>query len=183
MKLALLLLISTTAFAQDAVNLISPVSMGNFGGNMRVLATAYTTQGVKYTQLYVDGVKQSQTSLPYIDTNVTLTAGTHRVTVQYLRADGVIVKKTVSVNATPIITITAPALSPFQIGAHYSGQFKASGGTGTYTWSATGLPPGLTLSSTGLLSGTPTAIGTFNCSITAIDANGIVATVKIGSAS
>ena len=181
MKLVLLVLISTMAFAQDAVNLISPANMGTFGGNMWVLATAYTTHRVKYTQLYVDGVKRSQTALPYIDTNVNLTVGTHRVTVQYLRTDGVTVKKTVMVTATPAITITSPAQLVLQVGVHYSGQFKASGGTGTYTWTATGLPPGLTLSSNGVLSGTPTANGIFNFNITVTDANGQVANVAVGS--
>ena len=38
----------------------------------------------------------------------------------------------------------------------------ASGGTGTgYTFSATGLPAGLTMSSSGTISGTPTVSGTF----------------------
>ncbi len=33
---------------------------------------------------------------------------------------------------------------------------NANGGSGIYQWSATGLPPGLTVTSSGLLSGTPT---------------------------
>jgi hypothetical protein len=44
----------------------------------------------------------------------------------------------------------------------------ASGGTAPYTWSATGLPAGITIgSSTGTVSGTPTASGTFNVTVTA----------------
>ncbi|HEY3557739.1 MAG TPA: M4 family metallopeptidase [Kribbella sp.] len=52
------------------------------------------------------------------------------------------------------------ALSPFTL--------TASGGTAPYTWSATGLPGGVTIgSSTGTVSGTPTASGTFNVTATA----------------
>lgn len=50
--------------------------------------------------------------------------------------------------------------------------FTASGGSGTYWWSATGLPPGLTLASTGspaALTGTPTFTGSYTAKITVTD--------------
>jgi hypothetical protein len=48
-----------------------------------------------------------------------------------------------------------------------------SGGSGgTYTYTATGLPPGLTMSSAGVISGTPTASGTFNYTVTVNDTGG-----------
>src|SRR5206468_388886 len=54
-----------------------------------------------------------------------------------------------------------------------SQQISATGGTGTYTFTATGVPAGLTLSAAGLLSGTPTAPGNFTLSVQAKDtANG-----------
>ena len=49
----------------------------------------------------------------------------------------------------------------------------ATGGTGTgYTFSASGLPSGLTMSSTGTISGTPTVSGTFNYTVTVTDSGG-----------
>ena len=51
-------------------------------------------------------------------------------------------------------------------------QFQATGGTGPYSWAVAAgstLPAGLSLSSTGLLSGTPTAQGTTNFSVTVTD--------------
>jgi hypothetical protein len=57
------------------------------------------------------------------------------------------------------------------MGAAYSHDIIASGGKQPYTYSASGLPSWLTLSSTGHFSGTPTATGTFNATITATDAN------------
>jgi len=47
------------------------------------------------------------------------------------------------------------------LGVPYSHQMSAYGGTTPYTWSiwSGSLPPGLTLSSSGLISGTPTTTG------------------------
>ena len=64
------------------------------------------------------------------------------------------------------ITTTCP-LSQATVGTTYSQTLTASGGSSPYTWSwqyispSTQLPPGLTLSSTGTISGTPTTAGTF----------------------
>ena len=67
------------------------------------------------------------------------------------------------------------------VGSGYSVQFTASGGgfTPPFTWSYTGaqittglfygLPPGLVLSSSGLLSGTPTTAGTYDFALTLSD--------------
>jgi Putative Ig domain len=58
-----------------------------------------------------------------------------------------------------------PPLPPGgQVGVSYSFQLAAQGGVPPYTWStanSTSLPPGLTLDSTGALSGTPTTAGNF----------------------
>jgi hypothetical protein len=50
-------------------------------------------------------------------------------------------------------------------------QMTATGGTTPYTWSATGLPTGLSInSSTGLITGTASRIGTYTVAVTAVDA-------------
>jgi len=51
--------------------------------------------------------------------------------------------------------------------------FVASGGTPPYTWSATGLPAGVSLSSTGAFSGSPTALGQYDIVLTATDSTGL----------
>jgi large repetitive protein len=58
-------------------------------------------------------------------------------------------------------------LTPGQLTVPYSLQFTATGGTPTWAVSSGALPAGLTLSSTGLLSGTPTAAGDYNFKVTA----------------
>jgi len=75
------------------------------------------------------------------------------------------------------ITITPWSLSPLTgLPGGISGDaypvihFVASGGTAPYTWSATGLPPGLTLNpNTGTLGGTPASSGDFTVTVTATD--------------
>ncbi|MCB1228584.1 MAG: putative Ig domain-containing protein, partial [Verrucomicrobiales bacterium] len=73
--------------------------------------------------------------------------------------------------ACPVITVTPNPLSSGTVGTAYSASPSASGGIAPYTWSATGLPAGLSINpSTGAITGTPTASG--SATITATDANG-----------
>ena len=74
----------------------------------------------------------------------------------------------------PAITVTPASLPAGSTGVVYSQALGATGGTGPYAFvvEAGGEPPpGLTLSSAGLLDGTPTALGTFNFRVRAMDAN------------
>jgi large repetitive protein len=59
-------------------------------------------------------------------------------------------------------------LTPAQLTVPYNLQFTATGGSPTWTVSGA-LPAGLTLSPTGLLSGTPTAAGDYSFKVTATD--------------
>lgn len=74
----------------------------------------------------------------------------------------------------PTIAINPTTLTNSKAGTSYSQSITASGGTGPYSYDITAgsLPAGLTLSTTGILSGTPTAGGTFNFTVTATDASG-----------
>ena len=58
-------------------------------------------------------------------------------------------------------------LTPGQLTVPYNLQFTATGGSPTWTVSSGSLPAGLTLSSAGLLSGTPTTAGDYSFKITA----------------
>ena len=70
-----------------------------------------------------------------------------------------------------MVTVTNPGSQTGTVGTAKSLQMSASGGTAPYTWTATGLPAGLTInSSSGLISGTPTAAGTYSSTVTAKDA-------------
>jgi hypothetical protein len=75
------------------------------------------------------------------------------------------VSQTLTIRVAAPLVITTASLAPAGFGAAYNQTLAASGGTGARTWSlAPGsgpLPPGMTLSSAGVISGTATAAGTF----------------------
>ena len=75
------------------------------------------------------------------------------------------VTKALSISViSPTLTITTEELPDSIVGATYSESFAASGGTTPYTWSIVwgALPDGLSLSSAGVVGGTPTNGGTFS---------------------
>src|SRR5207253_142975 len=76
------------------------------------------------------------------------------------------------------VTVTNPGVNTGTVDAAFSQTFTKSGILGTVTWSETGaLPAGITLNSaSGLLSGTPTAPGSFPITVTATDSNGCFGT-------
>ena len=72
-----------------------------------------------------------------------------------------------TITVAAALTITTATLPNGTVGTAYSQTLAAANGSGTLTWSiSTGaLPGGITLSSAGTLSGTPTAPGTFNFTV------------------
>ncbi len=71
------------------------------------------------------------------------------------------------------LTITSSNLAAGTRGTAYSQSLQAAGGTSAYSWSvsAGSLPAGLTLASTGVVSGTPTASGTSAFTATVTDSS------------
>lgn len=68
------------------------------------------------------------------------------------------------------LIITAPTIPGLNVGTPMTSiQLEATGGSGNYTWSSWGLPTGLTLSPTGLLSGTPLYPGSYFVDLNVID--------------
>jgi len=72
---------------------------------------------------------------------------------------------------TTLAVVTTETMAGGTVGTAYSASLAATGGTSPYTWDNTGvLPPGLSLSTGGVISGIPTTSGTYNFSVTATDA-------------
>ena len=76
---------------------------------------------------------------------------------------------------TNTVTVTSPGNQTTTVGTAVSLQMSASDSASgqSFTWSATGLPVGLSInSSSGLISGTPTTAGTSSVTVTAQDTTG-----------
>ncbi len=73
---------------------------------------------------------------------------------------------------TGSVTVANPGSQSSTVGTAVSLQLSASGGTSPYTWTASGLPAGLSISGSGLISGTPTTAGTSSVTATANDSTG-----------
>jgi putative cell wall-binding protein len=88
------------------------------------------------------------------------------------------------VNAATALAVTTTSLPDASVGTAYSQTLAATGGTSPYTWTVTSgtLPAGLTLSSAGVISGTPTASGTASVTVTATDAASATATATLSLA-
>ncbi len=82
---------------------------------------------------------------------------------------------TIAAPPGPPVRISTAALPSATVGIPYQAPLQATGGTAPYQWSSTGgLPPGLSISASGVLSGTPTSAGTYNVAVRAVDAAGVV---------
>ena len=93
---------------------------------------------------------------------------------------------TVVINPAGTVTVNPPTLPSGTVGVPYNQTITATGGTGPYTFSVSGsLPPGLSLSSSGALTGTPTTAGSSTFSIIARESLGAVGfrtyTITIGA--
>lgn len=106
-------------------------------------------------------------------------SGSYTFPVTVTDADG----KTITTNYTIVVTdplILPPAtLADGTEGTLYNSQTipSATGGVGPYTYSATGVPPGLTFNPVSReISGTPTQSGNYTVSVTVVDSQGTTAT-------
>jgi uncharacterized repeat protein (TIGR01451 family) len=107
------------------------------------------------------------------------TSGTYNFTVTATDANAQVATEVTSVYVAPLPVVSAVDPASATVNTAYSAAFGVNPGTGPYVWSiSTGsLPAGITLnSSTGVLSGTPTASGTFPFTVKVTDSYGMAAT-------
>lgn len=158
----------------------SPSSSGSVSLTLRY---ANGTGSAHTLSLYVNGQKSGQLSLPattdwnswstHVDT-VTLAANS-TVSYRYDTSDSgnVNLDNLIVAAATPTpVSVTNPGAQTATVGNAISLQLTAAGGTPPYTFATSGLPAGLSVSSAGVVSGTPTTAGTYPVTVTAKDAAG-----------
>jgi uncharacterized repeat protein (TIGR03803 family) len=103
--------------------------------------------------------------------------GTFTFTITATDSIGASSSQTYAVTIGSSVAITTTSLPDWTIKAGYNQTITATGGTGSLTLSQSAgtLPPGLALSSSGILSGTPSTAGTFSFTVTATDSLGATA--------
>lgn len=99
------------------------------------------------------------------------TAGTYPFSIQASDSAGHTVTQQYSVVINTNLTITTSSLPEATLNESYSETLTAVNGTKPFTWSVSSgsLPPGISLSAAGVLSGTPTASGTYTFTVTVGD--------------
>jgi len=115
-------------------------------------------------------------------TGVPTASGTFNFTVTVTDSLGQSATKDVSITINPPLAIFTTALSSGVVGAAYSQTVQVTGGTNPTTMTITSgaLPPGLIFDSgTGLVSGTPTASGTYPFTVRVVDVASATATQNL----
>ena len=80
---------------------------------------------------------------------------------------------TISPAAPPPLAIATASLPNGTVNQQYSATVAATGGTPPYTWIQSGLPAGVNIDNTGLISGIPTVTGSYNPTITVRDSTNL----------
>lgn len=109
-------------------------------------------------------------------------AGTSTFTAQVTDAASLTATASLSITTQASLVVSTTSLADGQVGVAYSQTLAATGGVTPYTWSVTSgsLPAGLTLnSSTGVISGTPTAAGTSTFTVQVTDDADYTATASL----
>lgn len=176
--------LTTISNPPPTVALTSPAANATFvlGENVPLAATASDANGIALVEFYRGGTTfiADDTTSPYTVSwspasigSYLLTAVAHDGGTPFASATSSAVPISVATNSVPSITTTT--LPDGAVGTAYSQTLAATGGNGTLTWSlASGiLPSGLSLSSGGVISGTPTAVGTSNFTVRVADSDGI----------
>jgi len=123
----------TASSVSPSVTICSPANGATVSSPVHVVATSTSSTAVSYMQIYLDGAKVWQNAGGQLDTSVSMSTGTHRLTVQAKNAAGQIFKSTVNITVStttasactlstvdPSVTICSPAdastsASPVQI--------------------------------------------------------------------
>ena len=113
-----------------------------------------------------------------IFTGTPTTAGSFDIVVRVVDRGNLAATRAFSLVVRLALSIVTSALANGNVGTGYTAQVAGGGGFPPYAFAlATGpLPPGLTLASSGALTGTPTTAGTFPVSLRVTDAQNFMAT-------
>jgi type II secretory pathway pseudopilin PulG len=103
-------------------------------------------------------------------TGTPTTPGTYAVQLLVTDSKGVTAWTSFTWTVYPALTVSSPGSQTDTVSTTITPlAISASGGSGSFTWTASSLPAGLSLSSSGVVSGTPTTTATYSPTITVTD--------------
>lgn len=150
-------------------------SIGNVN-NHALMSGSYTATGgvapyvYSYTGTLPPGLSIASTG---VRTGQVTTPGTYPFTVIATDANGHTGSLVENTIVAPISFSVAQPMGNLITGRAITGAYTLTGnGSSPYTFAATGVPPGVTISNIGNRSGTPTTAGSYAVAITVTDANG-----------
>ncbi|WP_188221669.1 MBG domain-containing protein, partial [Flavobacterium pokkalii] len=156
-----------SAALNGTITTTTPVSCnGGSNGTATVVASG-GTPGYTYSWAPSGGTATTATGLA---------AGTYSVTITDAKSCQITINNIV-VGQPAAISFTTTALSGYDYNTSYTQNVVATGGTGakTYAITAGSLPNGLSMSTSGVISGTSTQVADSNFTVTATDANSCTA--------
>jgi hypothetical protein len=168
--------------AAPTISISSPASGATVSGTVTVTTTV--SSNTTSVQFKVDGANSGAavTAAPFSDSlNTTaLTNGSHTLTAVASNSANQSTTGTpvvITVN-NPHLQITTTTFANGQVQVNYSATLQAASGTPPYTWSVSSgqLPTGLSLSSSGTVTGIPTVAGIVSFTIQVKDSAGNTAT-------
>lgn len=173
---------SLTAGYNDGTQEIKTITITKTGSgdlkNLAVSLSGMDADSFNLTQPLVTTLDGSTTSTTFtIKAKNGLAAGLYCANVT-VSADNMIpvvfsVTQEVTASSSEPLAIATASLPGGKKGVAYSYTLQGSGGKPPYTWQGSGLPPGLSLNTnTGVISGTPTASGTYTVTLTMSDSAG-----------
>lgn len=176
----LCLVLAAGSYAQSAPTILTTsLPAGSVGAQYSVALNA-TGGTPPYKWFYSGSLPPGLTILSTgTISGVPTTAGSYSLTLVVSDSRNAAASQTLTITIIgPTLTIgTNSTLLAATIGAGYSQQFQVTGGTAPYQWTtSSSMPPGLSLSSGGLLSGTPTSAGSFSLQIKVTDSTGLSTT-------
>ena len=159
----------------------APFNLTVFGSNFLSSGGIFTSgatvqwNGSPLVTSFVNGTQLTAT----VPGNLIANIGSASITVQ--NAGGAVSNSatfTIGTSSSPVTITSLPTLPLGGVGTFYSQSLSAVGGTPPYSWSLVSgaLPPGLSLSNSGQISGTPTSAGSLSFTLKAADAASASAT-------
>ena len=172
---------ANTSDARDFTITIKPPPLSIPGGPTNPTGTSGTpfkvdfgcTGGVPPYRVTTTGTLPPGTTL----TNCTLsgtptTPGTYPIHIVVTDSTGATATRDAIITiAAPTLALAGGSLGDGQVGVAYTGKIGATGGLQPYSYSGSGLPDGLSLSSAGDITGTPTTAGQFSFRVTVKDSS------------